>query len=57
VCRNTSVCTIVKDVKYTHANISNRIAKYVIWRILEDIFEATAIINGKGVVRITVAAE
>jgi hypothetical protein len=43
----------VKRARYNHVNISNKIAKYVIWTIFEDVFEARAIISGKGIVRIT----
>jgi len=42
-----------KRTRHTHVNISNKIGKYVMWTIFEEVFEATAIINGKGIVRKT----
>lgn len=37
----------------SQVNISNKIVNYVIWTIVEEVFEGTAIINGKAIFRIT----
>ena len=53
-CVEKSECLhYVKRTSCAHVNIWNKIAKYVILTIVEEVFEATAIINGKGIFRIT----